>query len=122
VAYVLACATGITLYFGWPFPEDDLMLHLIELSAPAIYLFFKSFIVSGPYRFVRHPGYLAMCVSAICSAIAIGSYLALIPALAFVFVIHRRARLEDAFLKLNLDGFACYGERVSAGLPFIRSS
>ena len=51
---------------------------------------------SGPYRFVRHPGYLAMCVSAIASAIAIGSYLALIPALAFVFVIHRRARIEDA--------------------------
>jgi len=79
-------------------------------------------IVSGPYRFVRHPGYLAMCVSAICSAIAIGSYLALIPALAFVFVIHRRARLEHAFLELNLDGFAFYAERVSAGLPFIRSS
>jgi protein-S-isoprenylcysteine O-methyltransferase Ste14 len=80
------------------------MLHLIELRAPAIYL-----------RFVHHPGYLAMCISAIASAIAIGSYLALIPALAFVFVIHRRARLEDSFLKLNLAG-------VSAGLPFIRSS
>jgi protein-S-isoprenylcysteine O-methyltransferase Ste14 len=76
----------------------------------------------GPYKFVRHPGYLAMCVSTICSGIAIGSYLALFPALAFVFVTHRRARLEDAFLKLHLDGFALYAERVSAGFPFIRSS
>jgi protein-S-isoprenylcysteine O-methyltransferase Ste14 len=63
-----------------------------------------------------------MCVSAISSAIAIGSYIALLPALAFVFIIHRRAVLEDAFLKLNLDGFAAYADRVSAGLPFIRSS
>jgi protein-S-isoprenylcysteine O-methyltransferase Ste14 len=79
-------------------------------------------IACGPYKFVRHPGYLAMCVSAISSAIAIGSYIALLPALVFVFVIHRRARLEDAFLKVNLAGFALYAERVSAGLPFIRSS
>src|SRR6266542_2974506 len=26
VAYVLACATGITLYFRWPFPENDLLV------------------------------------------------------------------------------------------------
>ena len=70
VAYVLACATGITLYFRWPFPEDDLMLHLIELRAPAIYLFFKysctlflfttpyimySLVLSGLYVFALRP-------------------------------------------------------------------
>jgi hypothetical protein len=36
VAYLLACATGLTLYFRWPFPTDDLMLYLIALRAPAI--------------------------------------------------------------------------------------
>ena len=41
VAYVLACATGITLYFRRPFPENDLMLHLISIRAPLIYAFFK---------------------------------------------------------------------------------
>jgi len=70
VAYVLACATGITLYFRWPFPEDDLMLHLIELRAPSIYLFFKysytlflfttpyimySLVLSGLYVFALRP-------------------------------------------------------------------
>ena len=34
VAYVLACATGIALYFRWPFPENDLMLHLISIRIP----------------------------------------------------------------------------------------
>jgi len=77
---------------------------------------------SGPYRVVRHPGYLAMCVSVLASAIAIGSYLALIPASAFLLVIQRRARLEDEFLKIKLPGYALYAERVPAGFPFIRSS
>jgi protein-S-isoprenylcysteine O-methyltransferase Ste14 len=53
---------------------------------------------------------------------AIGSAVALIPALAFVFVIYRQAHLEDEFLKLNLPGYALYAKRVPAGLPFIRSS
>src|SRR5204863_9185248 len=39
---------------------------------------------SGPYRFARHPGYLAMCISVPASAVVIGSWLALIPAITFV--------------------------------------
>src|ERR1700730_13913016 len=53
VAYVLACATGITLYFRWPFPEDDLVLHLISIRAPLIYAGFKYtytlFLFTTPY-------------------------------------------------------------------------
>src|SRR6185437_1881043 len=53
VAYVLACATGITLYFRWPWPQNDLLLRLIELRAPMIYLFFKYtytlFLFTTPY-------------------------------------------------------------------------
>ena len=41
VAYVLACATGVTLYLHWPFPENNLVLHLIALRAPMTYLGFK---------------------------------------------------------------------------------
>ena len=70
VAYVLACATGITLYFRWPWPKNDLVLRLIELRAPMIYLFFKytytlflfttpyigySLVLSGLYVFAFRP-------------------------------------------------------------------
>jgi len=70
VAYVLACATGITLYFRWPFPENDLMLHLISIRAPLIYTGFKytyslflfttpyigySLVLSGLYVFALRP-------------------------------------------------------------------
>jgi hypothetical protein len=70
VAYVLACVTGITLYFRWPFPENDLMLHLISIRSPLIYAFFKytytlflfttpyigySLVLSGLYVFAFRP-------------------------------------------------------------------
>ena len=60
-------------------------------------------IADGPYRFMRHPGYFAMVISVPSSALAIGSWLALIPACGFVFVILRRASLEDKFLRANYE-------------------
>jgi protein-S-isoprenylcysteine O-methyltransferase Ste14 len=73
-------------------------------------------ITRGPYRWLRHPGYLAMIVAIPASAVAIGSWLALIPAAGFCAVIVRRARLEDEFLKRDLPGYIDYMERVPLGL------
>ena len=75
-------------------------------------------IESGPYRYIRHPGYLAMCISVPASALAIGSWLALAPATAFVLIIRHRVRVEEHFLKLNLPAYAEYARRVPSGLPF----
>jgi protein-S-isoprenylcysteine O-methyltransferase Ste14 len=71
---------------------------------------------SGPYRFVRHPGYFAMCLSVPASACAIGSWGGLLPAVAFVLVIHRRARLEEEYLRAALPGFDEYANRTPGGL------
>lgn len=73
-------------------------------------------IARGPYRWLRHPGYLAMIIAIPASALAIGSWLALIPAAGFCVVIVRRARMEDGFLKQNLPGYIDYMERVRGGL------
>ena len=58
-----------------------------------------SVITRGPYRFLRHPGYLAMLIAMPASAVAIGSWLALIPALAFSSA--RPAAVDPAPLVLN---------------------
>lgn len=73
-------------------------------------------IACGPYRWLRHPGYLAMLIAIPASALAIGSWLALIPAAGFCAVIVRRARLEDRFLRGNLAGYIDYMARVPGGL------
>jgi protein-S-isoprenylcysteine O-methyltransferase Ste14 len=79
-------------------------------------------IADGPYRVMRHPGYFAMLISIPASALAIGSFVALIPAIGFAWVIHQRTRIEDQFLRANLPGYAEYAERVPPGVPFIRSA
>jgi len=73
-------------------------------------------ITAGPYRWLRHPGYLAMMVAVPASALAIGSWLALIPAAGFCLVIVRRARSEDEYLRRNLPKYDEYMETISGGL------
>ncbi|MGH9397921.1 MAG: methyltransferase family protein [Terriglobia bacterium] len=73
-------------------------------------------ITRGPYRWLRHPGYLAMLIAIPASALTIGSWLALIPAAGFCAVIVRRARMEDESLKRHLAGYIDYMARVPGGL------
>ena len=69
-------------------------------------------VAGGPYRFLRHPGYLAMLISVPSSALAIGSWLALLPAAAFCLVIVKRVRPEEDFLQKNLPGYGDYMRQV----------
>jgi protein-S-isoprenylcysteine O-methyltransferase Ste14 len=77
-------------------------------------------ITRGPYRFLRHPGYLAMLISVPASGLAIGSLMALAPAAAFCLVILKRVRAEEEFLQKNLAGYCEYMRRVRGRLfPWI---
>ena len=73
-------------------------------------------IASGPYRFMRHPGYLAMLVAMPSSALAIGSWLALAPAAAFCRTIWKRVGQEEEFLLENLAGYPDYLGKVGGRL------
>ncbi|WP_232478183.1 methyltransferase family protein [Pseudomonas alkylphenolica] len=67
---------------------------------------------SGPYRFVRHPGYTAALWLFFGMALALGSFWALLPAaLAAAFLIVRTA-WEDQLLQAELDGYVEYAGRV----------
>jgi protein-S-isoprenylcysteine O-methyltransferase Ste14 len=69
-------------------------------------------ITSGPYQFIRHPGYLGGAASALCGAIALGSWWALLPAAGVVGVLVRRTILEDRFLHRELAGYQEYARKV----------
>ncbi|HEY6271361.1 MAG TPA: isoprenylcysteine carboxylmethyltransferase family protein [Terriglobales bacterium] len=69
-------------------------------------------IASGPYRFIRHPGYLAMLVTVPATAVTIGSLAALLPALGYDLLILRRTMREDGFLRNTLGGYAQYAGMV----------
>jgi protein-S-isoprenylcysteine O-methyltransferase Ste14 len=67
---------------------------------------------SGPYQFVRHPGYMGMIFSWLFTALALGSWWALIPGILLVSTYVLRTALEDRTLQAELAGYKEYAERV----------
>ncbi len=67
---------------------------------------------SGPYRFVRHPGYAGNLLALPGLALALSSTWTLIPAaIAFIIAI-LRTTLEDRTLQEELPGYREYAQRV----------
>jgi len=67
---------------------------------------------SGPYRLVRHPGYLGAVLTDTFAALLLDSWWALLPALLTSAVIILRTALEDRTLLQELDGYPEYAQRV----------
>jgi len=67
---------------------------------------------SGPYQYVRHPGYIGYIFAWIAIALALGSLWTLIPAGLIVVTIVIRTALEDRTLLTKLDGYSEYAKRV----------
>jgi len=70
-------------------------------------------VTSGPYAFVRHPGYSAGILIVLASGIALGSWLAAAFLIAVVlpFLLYRVIH-EDRVLQSRLDGYVDYARRV----------
>jgi len=69
-------------------------------------------IQDGPYRFVRHPGYLGMIIWLLITPLVLGSVWGLIPAGLTVIAVIIRTYLEDTTLKNELPGYADYASKV----------
>ena len=68
---------------------------------------------AGPYRFVRHPGYLGMLVAIASESIVFGSIWSLVPTAAFAVVLVTRTALEDRMLRNELAGYEDYTRSVT---------
>jgi len=68
--------------------------------------------IGGPYRFMRHPGYVGMIIYLLATPLVLGSIWAFIPAslTGILFII--RTAFEDNTLKNKLEGYKEYAERV----------
>jgi protein-S-isoprenylcysteine O-methyltransferase Ste14 len=67
---------------------------------------------TGPYRFVRHPGYVGFILQALGVPILLGSLWALIPGIAATLLMTIRTSLEDRMLQAELPGYPDYVQRV----------
>jgi protein-S-isoprenylcysteine O-methyltransferase Ste14 len=69
-------------------------------------------ITTGPYGYVRHPGYAAFILAGISSGLALGSWLAALLGTLFVGAFVRRAQREDRMLRDELEGYEEYAAKV----------
>jgi protein-S-isoprenylcysteine O-methyltransferase Ste14 len=69
-------------------------------------------ITTGPYAYVRHPGYAGSFLAFITLPIALGSLWALLPAAAGLSLWVVRTFLEDKTLRKSLEGYTDYTQKV----------
>jgi len=69
-------------------------------------------VTNGPYRYVRHPGYVGAILFNIATPVILSSLWALIPAGLVVCITIIRTFFEDKTLQDELDGYKAYTARV----------
>ena len=72
----------------------------------------QSVATGGPYRAIRHPGYLGAALFALGTALLLGSAWSLLPGAAAIVLLVVRTSLEDRTLKAELEGYADYSRRT----------
>jgi protein-S-isoprenylcysteine O-methyltransferase Ste14 len=69
-------------------------------------------VTTGPYRYVRHPGYAASLFMFAGGGLVLGSWLAALIGLLLFVGILRRTVEEDRILHEQLEGYAAYAQKV----------
>ncbi len=67
---------------------------------------------SGPYRFVRHPGYVGLVAQCLAAPVLLGSLWALIPGGSAAVLMIVRTALEDRTLHQELEGYREFAQQV----------
>ena len=67
---------------------------------------------SGPYAYVRHPGYVGGALFQLATPVMLGTWWALVPSGLAVCLMVIRTALEDKTLQAELDGYKDYAARV----------
>lgn len=103
--FALLAALGLS---GWAMAENTFFSEVVRIQEDRGHYV----VTTGPYQYVRHPGYAGNVVAWTCIALALGSWLAtlLSGVIAVLFVV-RTAR-EDRTLQAELAGYAEYAQRV----------
>lgn len=131
VTYLVAC---LDVRFGWaaPFPlwaqiaglvAAILGYDVIVLWSMVANAYFSAIVriqtdrehrvaTGGPYRFVRHPGYVGTILCYLATPFLLGSAWALIPASLTAIVLIVRTALEDKTLHEELPGYKEYAQQT----------
>ncbi len=134
---VVPVVAGLDMRFGWPPPIAEPVqliallvniagwsLHIWAMRANAYFAIVvrlqedrgQSVATGGPYRWMRHPGYLGGIAFSLATPLMLGSLWALIPGIVGAALLVLRTALEDRFLHQQLPGYSEYAATVRSRL------
>lgn len=102
-----AFALGLAL-FGWAMITNAYFAALVRIQAERGHTVCDS----GPYRFVRHPGYVGTFLQSLGAPLLLGSAWALIPGALAAGLMVLRTVFEERTLQEELAGYKDYARRV----------
>jgi protein-S-isoprenylcysteine O-methyltransferase Ste14 len=104
----LVVLAGASLFADWAMVENEYFEQFVRIQEDRGH----RVVTTGPYRLVRHPGYLAAILGALATPLVLGSAWTFVPAglVALLFLV--RTRLEDQTLRRELRGYEEYTRRT----------
>ena len=108
------CITGVVLYlagaavFTWAMAVNRQFEVTVRIQTDRVH----QVVTTGPYRLVRHPGYVGSILWIISSPLILGSAYALIPSGIAVAALILRIVLEECTLKNELPGYTEYTQQT----------
>ena len=113
LALALYIAGGIVFvlgfaFFSWAMISNAHFAAVVRVQAERR----QTVCTTGPYRFVRHPGYVGAIVQSLAAPLLLGSLWALIPGGVAALLMVTRTALEDQTLHQELDGYRDYAQQV----------
>lgn len=100
----LVCAGYLSMV--WVMAANRYLSRVVEVAEE------QQVISSGPYAVVRHPMYLGMCLLAMATPLALGSYWIVLLALLIVPLLAARLLNEEQVLRRDLPGYLEYTHKV----------
>lgn len=97
-----------SLLFTWSMASNKFFSTLVRLQTDRQH----TVATEGPYKFVRHPGYLGYIIFTLATPVALGAFWGLVFSGIIGILLIVRTALEDATLKKELPGYAEYTENV----------
>jgi len=111
VTWHLAGAAGLTVGFGlaaWAMISNAYFSTVVRIQSERGHTVCRT----GPYRFVRHPGYAGFMLQMLGLPLLFGSSRAFVPAMVGLVLMVIRTVLEDRMLQAELPGYAEYARDV----------
>lgn len=105
---VVVAAIGYVVILLWAMITNSYFNAIVRIQTDRGH----TVVTNGPYRFVRHPGYLGTILFHLATPFLLNSRWAAIPAILAVLVLVVRTVIEDRTLQAELPGYREYTEQT----------